>query len=158
MSRSLQGGSPHLMLDTERLLKAGYLALCHGDTKTSLTEKGSRPRRKRLVESTYYTWPRPAWCTIWYIIYIIIIWYIQHTWYIQHISCYIWPRVHKMLRSKAPAGTEKLIGTGLPLGTKPPSRRFLLKSYFSEKRFWTKAKLCNITGLPWMRAAPKRKV
>merc|ERR1712228_596357 len=77
-AHDIQGGSPHLMLDTERLLKAGYLALCHGDTKTSLTEKGSRPRRKR---------------------------------------------VHKMLRSKAPAGTEKLIGTGLPLGTKPPSRR-----------------------------------
>ena len=40
------------MLDAERLLKAGYLALCHGDTKTLLTEKGSRPRRKRLVQHT----------------------------------------------------------------------------------------------------------
>ena len=40
------------MLDAERLLKAGYLALCHGDTKTLLTEKGSRPRRKRLVVYT----------------------------------------------------------------------------------------------------------
>ena len=68
------------MLDAERLLKAGYLALCHGDTKTSLTEKGARPRRRRL---------------------------------------------HKMFRAKAAIGTEKLIGTGLPLGTKPPSRRFL---------------------------------
>ena len=81
MSRSLQGGSPHLMLDTERLLKAGYLALCHGDTKTSLTEKGSRPRRKRLVESTYYMWPRPAWCTIWYITYLI-----YSTYFMLHLT------------------------------------------------------------------------
>ena len=41
------------MLDAERLLKAGYLALCHGDTKTSLTEKGLRPRRRRLVEHIF---------------------------------------------------------------------------------------------------------
>ena len=73
------------MLDAERLLKAGYLALCHGDTKTSLTEKGARPRRRRL---------------------------------------------HKMFRAKAATGTEKLIGTGLPLSTKPPSRRFLEMSTF----------------------------
>jgi len=89
-THNIQGGSPHLMLDAERLLKAGYLALCHGDTKTSLTEKGSRPRRRR---------------------------------------------VHKMLRAKASAGTEKLVGTGLPLTTKPPSRRLVERIVItSEKR------------------------
>jgi len=87
-THDIQGGAPHLMLDAERLLKAGYLALCHGDTKTSLTEKGSRPRRRRL---------------------------------------------HKMFRAKAATGTEKLIGTGLPLGTKPPSRRPSLEESSSSE-------------------------
>ena len=72
--------------------------------------------------------------------------YIQHTWYIQHISCYNWPRVHKMLRSKAPAGTEKLIGTGLPLGTKPPSRRFLFKIIFFREKILNKTILQAFLG------------
>ena len=37
---SPQGGSLHPMLDADRLLKAGYLKLCYGDTATSITEKG----------------------------------------------------------------------------------------------------------------------
>ena len=97
------------MLDAERLLKAGYLALCHGDTKTSLTEKGSRPRRRRLVEHIFI---------------------FDHIKVIpQHPTCLniamFASRVHKMLRAKASAGTEKLVGTGLPLTTKPPSRRLV---------------------------------
>ena len=35
-----QGGTPHTNLDVDRLLKAGYLALSHGQTVTSLTERG----------------------------------------------------------------------------------------------------------------------
>ena len=108
------------MLDAERLLKAGYLALCHGDTKTSLTEKGSRPRRRRLVEHIFI---------------------FDHIKVIpQHPTClnivsYICSRVHKMLRAKASAGTEKLVGTGLPLTTKPPSRRLVEQIVItSEKR------------------------
>ena len=97
------------MLDAERLLKAGYLALCHGDTKTSLTEKGSRPRRRRLVEHIFI---------------------FDHIKVIpQHLTCLniamFASRLHKMLRAKASAGTEKLVGTGLPLTTKPPSRRLV---------------------------------
>ena len=96
------------MLDAERLLKAGYLALCHGDTKTSLTEKGSRPRRRRL---------------------------------------------HKMFRAKAATGTEKLIGTGLPLGTKPPSRRFLEMSTFIYLLLTISTFVSSTSGLHWRRAA-----
>ena len=98
------------MLDAERLLKAGYLALCHGDTKTSLTEKGSRPRRRRL---------------------------------------------HKMFRTKAATGTEKLIGTGLPLGTKPPSRRFLEMTTFIYLLLIISIflYLSSNSGLHWRRAA-----
>ena len=40
-----------------------------------------------------------------------------------------------MLRAKASAGTEKLVGTGLPLTTKPPSRRLVKQiAITSEER------------------------
>jgi len=38
-----------------------------------------------------------------------------------------------MFRAKAATGTEKLIGTGLPLGTKPPSRRPSLEESSSSE-------------------------
>jgi hypothetical protein len=44
---NIKGGSPHVMLDIDRLLKAGYLALRHGETETRLTERGRRVRRKK---------------------------------------------------------------------------------------------------------------
>lgn len=39
-AHNIKGGSLHPMLDADRLLKAGYLKLCYGDTATSITEKG----------------------------------------------------------------------------------------------------------------------
>jgi len=77
---NIKGGSPHIMLDAERLLKAGYMAqvMGSGETLTNITEKGKTGRRSR---------------------------------------------VHRALRAVPSKGMVKLVGSGLPNDTKPPSRR-----------------------------------
>ena len=56
---SIGGGSQQLMLDADRLLKAGYLTLCYGETTTSITEKG-QPRRRKRVHPSFRPVPPPG--------------------------------------------------------------------------------------------------
>jgi len=59
-NHNIKGGCHNIMLDGERLLKAGYMALCYGETNTSLTDKGREVVTAR-IHKAFRSVPPKGW-------------------------------------------------------------------------------------------------